>query len=1007
MFKKKLGFLILAILIFCTFFLGIIAIYAPNIFALARQNSDFYYSEKNAPVIYGTSKIKMSKNAVTNFNVQDARFRVFARDFEDGELAVKCISNNVQSNTAGEYTIVYSVTDSHNNTSTLTVPVTVTNDENKLINVERILYMLPNDWNFEFVGMNRCNKGDRQHLGIYLPAGKSFKFRVLKGGRNTVIDLLNNDRLQERGLTVKYNTANDNYTTVQNTVSNQPASSYDSIPLVTSIILGRGGDISTTYKIEMEYNADDVHPLNYYRYGDDEAAFRQTWLDSRDGFAIIENEAVTMLTPVINIRAAEQGIFKTYDKVLEYYLKVVRKMDDIVGLSFHPDKAVHQNFRSKYLIRANKNGWGFAYYNGNHVGANSASMDYFFTTGWAEIHEVGHGYQGYLGKGTMQLGEVGNNILAHYTQMDKSIYPASSDWLEKDKEDARNSGRLSGKTFLQINVKERLYAIVNLFDSFEGPNTYAKMFRYFREKMLTGEFTSSTPNQDIYALFFADEYNVNILPYWDAWRLNVSDAVVKRMENVSQSASILADNAGTKLNEIMQGENLTRKYLVVKDSILEKYNVQSNLTINIQIDNPANIEGKLFFLEQGNNTKYKANVQGGQVVFNNIYTGTYYLRSPILEKYIREVKFSTLKQGDNSYNIVYSSIDTTGYHPTMLGITGIHNTYGFQLQLAKQNTSGTVILGAANLGNQSNGWANAPNDLFISVKILDNNKNQIYLKEVKGNGYFTTSTVPNETITLDYGYVVEIFTHNPKRVKIYSMITKQELPAANYTGLNTNNGVTISYTITKDGFVPSFKDDSFSAADAAYTALRPILIDELNQYVEYFNQNPNKLESKYLNEQDKSLFLTKFYTLREEDKAPYIELMQKIVAGGKPNIEVLYNNIEVDQYKDLDFINYIKVFDNEDKEIVLTADNFKVESNWDFRSAGRYNVALSVADSDGNISTCEISIRVLRGPTILDKEQQKTINLFVIGGALLLATILWVMIATITKVNAKKKRESK
>ena len=66
-----------------------------------------------------------------------------------------------------------------------------------------------------------------------------------------------------------------------------------------------------------------------------------------------------------------------------------------------------------------------------------------------------------------------------------------------------------------------------------------------------------------------------------------------------------------------------------------------------------------------------------------------------------------------------------------------------------------------------------------------------------------------------------------------------------------------------------------------------------------------------------------------------------------------------------------------------------------------------MADSDGNISTCEISIRVLRGPTILDKEQQKTINLFVIGGALLLATILWVMIATITKVNAKKKRESK
>ena len=1000
MLNKKFSILTLAILIFCTFIFGLVSMCAQNVAALTTRSSDFYYSEKNAPVIYGISKITMSKNAVTEFNTNDARFRVFARDFEDGELPVKCISNNVQHNVPGEYTLEYSVTDSHNNTSTLTVPVTIVDNENKLVTVERIMYMLPSDWNFNLVSMHRCNKGDRQPLGIYLPAGKSFKFRVLDAGRGTVVDLINNDRFQERSLTVNYNSSNA-YTTIQNTVSGQAQSSYDSVPLTVSLILGRGVDISTTYKIEMEYNTDDVRPLNYYRYGDDEAKFKETWRNSGDGFAVIENETATMLTPIGDIDAAANGVFKTYDKVLDFYKTFKDRMDEIVGLSFTPENAVNQNFRSKYLIRANRNGWGYAYYNGNHIGTNSASMRIYFSAGWAVLHEVGHGYQGYLGKGTMQLNEVGNNILAHYIQTDRSIYPGTDDWLNKANENPRNTGRLNGQTFLEISVGDRLYAIVNLFDSFEGPTTYAKLFSYYREKMAAGVFTSSTPNQDIYALFFADVYDVNILPYWNAWRLNVSDSVVERMETVSKSVSILIDNAGTKLDEIMQGENLTRKYGVVEDSILAKYGVKSNLTINVDIKNAIDIEGKMFFLEQGNNTMYKAYVQDGKVVFNNINTGTYYLRSPVVNNYQREVKFSTLKQGDNTHNITYTSLNENGYHQTMLGITGINNTFGFKLQLENNNKSGTIVLSGGALGNSS--WANAPDDVFISVKILDNNQNQVYLKEVKGNGYFATTTVPNETIALEYGYVVQVFTYSPRRVKIYSMVTNKEIADANYTGTNTSQGVTISYTITEDGFVPNFKDDSYSAADAGYTALKPVLFNELDQLVSYFSQNPNQLENKYLDEKRKATFVDRYNKLKEEDRAPYTQLMERILSGGKPVIEVVQNNIQVDQYTELDFTKYIRVSDNEDKDIVVSTNNLIVESNWDFRSAGRYNVTLSVLDSEGNISSCVISVRVLRGPSVLDRGQQKIADFFIIGGALLVATVLGVITGAILKINKKKK----
>ena len=68
----------------------------------------------------------------------------------------------------------------------------------------------------------------------------------------------------------------------------------------------------------------------------------------------------------------------------------------------------------------------------------------------------------------MLLGEVSNNILGHYIQIDKSIYFHSGNWLGELSaiEDARNSQRLSGKTFLQIDEPSRLYVIINLLNSY-------------------------------------------------------------------------------------------------------------------------------------------------------------------------------------------------------------------------------------------------------------------------------------------------------------------------------------------------------------------------------------------------------------------------------------------------------------------------------------------------------------------------------------------------------------
>ena len=88
--------------------------------------------------------------------------------------------------------------------------------------------------------------------------------------------------------------------------------------------------------------------------------------------------------------------FKSLDLFLEYYQKVVEKMDEYVGLDFNPEKITDQNVRTKYLVKANVHGVGAAYYAGDHVGVNNASMRSFFEMNWGGLHELAHGYYKFI-----------------------------------------------------------------------------------------------------------------------------------------------------------------------------------------------------------------------------------------------------------------------------------------------------------------------------------------------------------------------------------------------------------------------------------------------------------------------------------------------------------------------------------------------------------------------------------------------------------------------------------
>ena len=230
-----------------------------------KKNPDSYWSTKNAPLFYGTTKITLKKGIIDEFNVLDTRFRVFARDFEDGDLTPQIThSGEVKPNEAGDYKITYKVTDSHNNQTTLEVPVIVTDDENAKITVERTLYTTPSVWNMDLAEFSRCNYGDRQILGIYLEANQSIKARIIEAENNLNIDFINNDQYNETSMSIP---TTGEWVTLKNIKNNTP---YNSVPLLKTTVLSRQNtQINKTFKIELEYD-ETIKPLNYYHYLDNE-----------------------------------------------------------------------------------------------------------------------------------------------------------------------------------------------------------------------------------------------------------------------------------------------------------------------------------------------------------------------------------------------------------------------------------------------------------------------------------------------------------------------------------------------------------------------------------------------------------------------------------------------------------------------------------------------------------------------------------------------------------------
>lgn len=601
---------------------------------LIFNNSIYAASALNVPLFYGAVKIEIDKNVIDSdsFDVLDSRFRIFARDYEDGDLTayISCTYNDVIPNTPGNYTLKYNVKDSDNNEVNISVNVVVNDKEEGSISVVRRTYAIPAMNNMKSIGMERCNTGDRQMLGIYLKSECSFSLRAIDAiSKKTEVTFFTDTRNEN---SFGYINAGSTDSVVMQNVRNDI--SYNTVPLITSIRLD-SEDFNTVYDYELSYNKDEALALDYYHYKDNEELFYKNWNTSLNDFALVDCEAIQMVVPIGDINNLGKT-FKTLDDVCDYYIEVVNRMDNMVGLSFNPTNDYDFNYRTKYIAVCDKDYNAGAYYAGSYIAVCSSSIYGFFTYGWGSLHEIAHGYQGYFGKGygggdSLYFNETGNNVLAYYIQTDKTLYKDPGLWLGKMEsvEESLNKQRLEGTYVFHndlgtyTNVREKLYFILNLMNSFEGSDTYAKLFSYYR-KIYAEYGNDKYTIIDIYAKFFKEYYNADILSYLDLWHLNLSNDVKKEIiESEAESFYIKND-----YDESLASDGRL-KYSLIKESDI-KNKKSGSLIINVNFDICLN---KIIGIFSKGNLVKQVKVTKDKLIVDNLVYGNYEIVFPTVWGY--------------------------------------------------------------------------------------------------------------------------------------------------------------------------------------------------------------------------------------------------------------------------------------------------------------------------------------------------------------------------------------
>lgn len=923
-----------------------------------------HYSVLNAPSFYGTTSIRIPLN--TNFNADDARFRIFATDFEDGDLtnSISLTDSNVNTAKAGTYSIGYSVTDSHGNRAEIDVPVTVKGDGTTSMVIQRTLYTIKSVRNMDAAGMNRGNYHDRQNLGIYMPEGTSFKIKQVNTAykSNLNLNLFADDSAKESAYTVPADGTPVTVTAAKPGLiwdADYPAESKN-LNMVPFMKSAYDGNIYPVVEIEFE---NSVKALDYYHDGDNQAAFMAGWTASKAGYSVIETERATFLLPlkdkdntlrtgtIINVNNYRK--FTTFDDALAWYNEFLEEYDSYTGLEINTNDWMNQNVRTKYFVKANIHGAGLAYYSGDHTAFNGNSIRDYFVKDWMTLHELGHGYGGVLQSSGMDIGEVVNNVLGHYQEM-KYLEYGQTGWLgnlsNKSKEAEFIRERNGDLKFDSLGFGSKLYVFVNLLNTIGPEEGWSALHTGVRKEACSGDDVNAC---NAIARYLSSYSGKNVIPYLNAWALEPDDKTTSEVyESDYPMLYFIRDLVNTDEKAVEISNALGRKgmYALAAPAELSSFGLRGNATVTVSIDDISQIMGKYCVVKNGSETAaevriteemIQADTGNLKLSFKNLPIGAYELEMPTPKSgaYEYGYKYILVKEGqDTPDSFTYRKMTTSplsgdeqilfrGYANTFANMTIDYHT--MNLHISSADCKPHTLFDS---------------QTFASIEVLDESGKQVYVKN-----YIANVNAPEEIdVKFKVGYKINI-THLEGAAKL-NFISRSTLEDVSAFFLPKNRIVN-SYRITGYGLAKLADSE-----DAVYSSY----LNKVKNYTAFVMGNMN--EEQAVNKKSCFVFKNKLLAalnlLKEADKAAMMEENRQLFSGSIPVISNhASESIVVETGNALNLIDWAKrnitVTDIEDGAVELHADNFAfsgvpVDALGNAVTAGSYTAVYTVSDSDGN-----------------------------------------------------------
>ncbi|WP_142384372.1 putative mucin/carbohydrate-binding domain-containing protein [Staphylococcus argensis] len=564
------------------------------------------------------------------------------------------------------------------------------------------------------------------------------------------------------------------------------------------------GPVDVEYYVEGNKGVDMPH----YKLNGDIEKFKRDWQESDAAFAVAESEHSQILIPhvdkdyVLNMEdAAGPSGFKSLDETLNYHEDMLKHYDHWLGLDDSSD--IHANSPQQYFIRADKTGAGAAYYNPDHTATNGDSVVPFLSRSWLLLHEVGHGYDGYVVHPNtatdIVLLETWNNIYGNL--MVSTVDSKQGDWLYGGKQEAYQKQELDKMTqqgddyqFIRQSFKSRLNIMATLVRG-TGEESFIKFNKYMREM---GNKVKERSINDQLAEEWGNLSDVNLIPYFDLAGIPVNDSVKERIyeqgNTILYPLSLLTSDESEQ-DRIKESEHMVSRHDLISTDALKDAGVTTSSTIDLKLNGNQLRDNAEVKLLDGKRVVATAQVKDNQVHFDEVPIGVYKVEAPFTtDGKLPKTEYIVMKaHDDNQLELNYPAEAKSDY-------SEVANFLG----LSNDNVASLTYNPTTNKVKIADSLK-APHVYFktdyITMTIKDKNGEVKYQKEMIGNQARTGDNI--EEVDVQPGDTLEIYHAEPGRLKFSNNNTNQPISA-----LETKDKTT-TYHFTPYGLTKTDEDEAY------------------------------------------------------------------------------------------------------------------------------------------------------------------------------------------------------